>query len=408
MLRADGASDHVARLQHQHVEAELAAFREDVGKTWMEEPLSIEETAAKYVRPALRQIFIDLCRKPISDYLGRFAWKSDLLPAMYAVTDAFSGLAGGWDTPGTGMNFLIHNMCRLPQADGTWMIVRGGMGTVARTFEGAARKAGARFRTEAPVAKVVMQGGAAKGVVLANGEELSADVVVVGADPYRLRDMVGDANLPADLVRKLDAWKRDGSTLKVNFALKGLPKFTCLPEDRGQYGPTIHLLPDEGNCIQALRDGHAAMMAGKLPDFPLIEWYIHTTVDPSLQDPDGNHNSALFVEWVPYQPAGSSWEAEKTKYVEHLFRIVDRFAPGTSDLIVDTFPLAPPDIERHFGMSRGHIHHIDNSFGFSDRMPYATGVPGLYACSAGCHPGGSVIGAAGHNAAQRVLKDLGR
>src|SRR5204862_55478 len=160
---------------------------------------------------------------------------------------------------------LIHNMCRLPQADGTWMIVKGGMGTVARTFEGAARKAGARFRTEAPVAKVVMSGGAAKGVVLANGEELSADVVVVGADPYRLPD---------------------------------------------------------------------------------------------------------------------------------------RFAPGTSDRVVDTFPLAPPDTERHFGLSRGHIHPIDNSFGFSDRRPYAPGVPGLYACSAGCHPGGSVIGAAGHNAAQ--------
>ena len=47
-----------------------------------------------------------------------------------------------------------------------------------------------------------------------------------------------------------------------------------------------------------------------------------------------------------------------------------------------------------------------NGFGFADRLPYATPLEGLYSCSAGCHPAGSVIGAAGHNAANRVLKDL--
>jgi phytoene dehydrogenase-like protein len=103
-----------------------------------------------------------------------------------------------------------------------------------------------------------------------------------------------------------------------------------------------------------------------------------------------------------------SWEAEEARYVQHLLSICDRFAPGTSDLVVETFPLSPPKIERYFGITRGHIHHVDNAFGFADRLPYATPIAGLYSCSAGCHPAGSVIGAAGHNAAQRVLSDLGR
>src|SRR5262249_505201 len=83
------------------------------------------------------------------------------------------------------------------------------------------------------------------------------------------------------------------------------------------------------------------------PDFPAIEWYIHTTVDPSLRDPDGHHNSALFVQWVPYTLAGTSWEAEEEPYVRHLLSICDQFAPGTSDLVADTFALTPPKIERH-------------------------------------------------------------
>ena len=70
--------------------------------------------------------------------------------------------------------------------------------------------------------------------------------------------------------------------------------------------------------------------------------------------------------------------------------------------------LHPKAIERYFGITLGHIHHVDNSFGFADRLPYAQPIAGLYSCSAGTHPAGSVIGCAGHNAAMRVLKDLGR
>jgi phytoene dehydrogenase-like protein len=146
---------------------------------------------------------------------------------------------------------------------------------------------------------------------------------------------------------------------------------------------------------------------GRLPDFPTIEWYVHTALDPSLQDAEGRHSAALFVQSVPYDLANSSWDEQLAPYVQRLLAICDRFAPGTSDLVVDTFALPPPGIQRHFGISQGHIHHVDNTVAFTDRMPYATGIDGLYAGSAGCHPAGSVIGAAGHNAATRMLADLG-
>ena len=133
---------------------------------------------------------------------------------------------------------------------------------------------------------------------------------------------------------------------------------------------------------------------------------MHTTVDPSLRDESGHHSSALFVQSVPYEPEGG-WSATLDGYVAHLLDVVEGFAPGARDLVVDIFPLTPPGIEKHFGISHGHIHHVDNTVAFADRIPYATGLDGLYAGSAGCHPAGSVIGAAGHNAAHRVLADLG-
>jgi phytoene dehydrogenase-like protein len=391
---------------HVALQEELAVLREDVAPTWLREPASIEETAEQYVRPHLRSTFIDLCRKPVRDYLARFGFESELMLAMYAVTDAFTGLAGTWDTPGSGMNFLVHNMCRLPGSDGTWMMVRGGMGAVTDALARAARESGAHLASNSPVAKLLVESDAATGAVLSDGRAIRARAVIVNADPFRMRRLVGEVALPPEYNARLDAYRRPGTTLKVNLALSDLPRFTCLPEEVGQHGTTIHLLP-ETNVMASLAGAFGDAMAGKLPDLPAIEWYVHTALDRSLQDAAGLHSAALFVQWVPYDVAGSSWEKEEDRYVRHLLAICDRFAPGTSDLVVDRFVLHPKRIEEHFGISYGHIHHVDNSFGFADRLPVATPIAGLYSASAACHPAGSVIGAAGYIAAKRVLRDLG-
>ncbi|GAB4817840.1 hypothetical protein N2152v2_004886 [Parachlorella kessleri] len=439
---------------NQRLQEEIGALRDDIAPACLQEPLSLEESAERYIRPQLRDTFVDLCRQPVSRYLDKFGFKSDLLkllgpstlqhvrcrckrgaetgnsrPAglyvphaltspivlgasppqvMYAVTDGFSGLTGGWDTPGTGMNFLVHNLCRLPGSDGTWMVVQGGMGAVTQQLATAALHHGARIHTGQPIQSILVGGGVARGVVTGQRREHRAPVVLVNADPFRLRQLAGEANFPAGFNARLDAMKKDGTTMKVNMALRGLPQFKCLTEDLGQHRTTTHLLPDESTVLESVTQAFEDVRQGRLPEFPTIEVYYQTTVDPSIQDASRQHHSAaLFVQWVPFELAGTSWEAEEERYVEHLIGILDRFAPGAKDLVVDTFTLTPPKVESYFGISRGHIHHIDNSFGFTDRFPYSTPIQGLYSCSAGCHPAGSVMGCAGHNAASRIIADLG-
>ena len=393
---------------NEAMNAELGAIRDDLAPAWLAPPLALEETAERYIRKPLREAFIRLCRGSAREYLDRFGFRSDLVKAMYAVTDAFSGLDGGYDTPGTGMNLLVHNMCRMPGSGGTWMIVRGGMGTVTQTLAGLARTAGAEIRTDAKVARVLVDGGSASGVALESGEEIRAPVVLSNADPFRTLSLLPSSALSDGYVERIRSLRADGTTMKVNLCLERLPTFTCLPEDRGQFGPTIHLLPDEGGVLDELDRAYRDVKAGRLPEFPTIEWYIHTTLDPTLRDPQGRHSSALFVQWVPYAIADSTWEAEEERYVRHVLSICDRFAPGTSSLVREAFTLTPPKIEKHFGITRGHIHHVDNKFGFTERAPYDTPIQGLWLCGAGCHPAGSVIGAAGYNAANLVLAALAR
>jgi phytoene dehydrogenase-like protein len=341
----------------------------------------------------------------VGGYLGKFGFDSELLESMYAVTDGFTGLCGAWDTPGGGMNFLAHNMCRLAGSDGTWMVVRGGMGTVTRALHDAATHAGAEITLETEVVAIETSTGAAAGVVTSGGEVHRATAVMVNADPFRLVDMLEDA-CPDELEARVAGYRRPGTSIKVNLCLRDLPKFSCLPEPQGQHRATIHLLPESGTR-RALQEAFVDSQRGRLPENPSIEWYVHTTLDPSLRDEAGRHSAALFCQWVPYEIAESTWEAEEGRFVTRLLEICDRFAPGTSALVDDVFTLTPPKIESHFGITAGHIHHVDNSFGFADRLPYRLPIDGLYACGAGCHPAGSVIGAAGHNAAAMLLEDIG-
>lgn len=393
---------------NQRLQAEIGALRDDIAPGLLAEPLSLEATAERYIRPALRETFVRLCRGSVMDYLGRFGFRSDLLVAMYAVTDGVSGTSGGFDTPGTGANFLLHNLCRLPGADGTWMIVEGGMGTVSRRLAEAAIAAGAEIRTGTGVAAIDSHAGVATGVLTKRGEHIQARAVVVNADPFRMLDLCRSA-LPPEYVASVESKRRPGMTFKLNLALRRLPRFTCLPEDRGQYGPTIHLLPDESVVLSELRRAYAQAVAGELPDFPSIEWYMHTTIDPSLRGGGTHHNAALFVQWVPQTPRGSSWAQEEDRYARHLLSLCDRFAPDASDCVLEMQPLSPAGIERHFGITNGHIQHLDSTFfTFDQRLPYAQPLSGLYSCSAGCHPAGGIIGAAGHNSAMAVLRDLAR
>src|SRR4051794_4361513 len=202
------------------LQAELDQLREDLAPAWLQEPGSVEETAERFIRPGLRQVFVDLVRCDVASYLDRFGFASDLVVAMYAVTDGLSGLHAGPDTPGSGHNFLVHNMCRLPHADGTWMIVEGGMGTVTQTIADRARSAGAQIEVDAPVAQITAQDGVVTGVVTRDGRSIETSTVVAGCDPFTLADL---APVPAAFTERLDRVRRPGTTLKVNLALRDLP-----------------------------------------------------------------------------------------------------------------------------------------------------------------------------------------
>lgn len=387
--------------------AELDAILGDLAPAWVAGALDVEETGERFVHASRREAFVGLCRGSVGAYVEKFGVKSDLVRAAIAGATLATSF-GAWTTPGTGAALLVSHAAK-SLAGGGDAVPEGGMGAVMKVLADAAVKAGVTIATGKTATQIVVEGNTVVGVQLRDGEILRATTVVSSADPSRLRALVGDALLTPDYVKRIEGFERPGSAAKVNLALSALPKFAALAEDKGQHGATIHLVPGVGvgsDVVASLASSFADAEAGKLPSAPPLELVIPTATDVALRDAEGRHHASILVPWAPYDLAGTTWAAEEDAFMKGVLAIVDGFAPGTSDLVVDAFALSPKKLETHFGVTRGHVHHVDDSFIFGDRLPYTTPIGGLYACGAGCAPAGGVFAVAGHNAGKRVLADL--
>jgi phytoene dehydrogenase-like protein len=240
-------------------------------------------------------------------------------------------------------------------------------------------------------------------VRLANGEEHAAATVVSSADPKNtLLGLVGARNLEAGFARRIHNLRMAGAAAKLHLALSGLPAFRGVPPEL--VGERLVIAPDPDYVERAFN--HAKY--GECSAHPVLEITIPSLHDPGLA-PDGNHVLSAVVQYAPYELAGG-WEAGRDRFQQLVLDVLERHAPGLRRQIIVAEFLAPPDIEREFRIYGGHWHHGElalDQFLMLRPVPgaaqYATPVPGLYLCGAGCHPGGGVMGSAGRNAARVVL-----
>ncbi len=378
--------------------AELDAMVSDLGSAWLSGTLSVEDTADRFVRPALRETFVALCRGSLAEYVARFGIQSGLIKAVLAV-DALAGSWASFDTPGTGAPLLLRHAARARTGGGDAVPVSGAPGVV-RALAEAAQAAHVKITTGASVREILVEGNAAAGVVLTDGRIVRCTTIVSGADPLRLSALVGMDRLGAPLAAKIAGMARPGGIAKVNLALSSLPRFAALPEDRGQHRATTFLVPGGEDGVRNIARAFAEANAGAFPSLPPLECVFTSSADEPM------HHASIVVPWAPYDLAGTTWAVEEEKALGAVLSVLDTFAPGSRATVVDAQFLHPKKLETHFGVTRGHLRHTDETVVFADRMPHVTPINGLYSCSAACAPAGGMLGVAGYNAAMRVLADF--
>jgi phytoene dehydrogenase-like protein len=338
------------------------------------------------------------------------AWfESDQLKLALA-TDGVIGTNGGPSSPGTAYVLLHHVMGGVGGVRGLWGFVRGGMGGLSDALKRSAQAAGATIRTDADVARIDVRHGRAVGVVLADGSEHRARVVVSNADPKRtFLGLVGREHLPADFSSQIEAYRCTGSSFKINLALGELPNYSALPglTVGPQHRGTTHLCANLDTLERAWDDAKY----GSPSRDPLLEITIPTAYEPSLA-PNGKHIMSIFAQYAPYHLKEGAWDDQaRAAFVARAIDLIAQYAPNIPNAIEGVHALSPLDLEREYGLTGGNIFHgdlrLDQLFALrpvAGWARYATPVEGLFLCGSGTHPGGGVTGAPGHNAARQILK----
>ncbi len=295
-----------------------------------------------------------------------------------------------------------------------WGHAIGGMGAITQAMAKEAAARGVQVRTSAAVAKVLVNGGRARGVVLESGEEIRAKAVVANVGPKLLYLRLVDAkDLDPDFRERMTRFKAGSGTLRMNVALAELPDFVARPGTQAQphHGSGIILGPSLAYFDRAYDDAKTHGWSRE----PIVEILIPSTLDDSLAPP-GRHVASLFCQqFAPHLPEGRTWDGDREPAANAAIEVVDRFAPNFRRSILGMKVLAPLDLERELGLVDGDIFHgrlsLEQLFsarpvlGYGD---YRSPIRGLYLCGSGAHPGGGVTGAPGHNAAREIAKDWKR
>jgi phytoene dehydrogenase-like protein len=352
-------------------------------------------------RPALEELFADdpeardvLFEASIADVVERHVRDERLRIALHG--QGIIGTNAGPRDPGTAWIHAMHSLGLL----GGWSYVEGGMGRVSSCIADAARGAGAVLATGQPVAAI----DPGEGVRLAGGELVRATAVVSNADPVRTVALCADG-VPAPFRARVDAWRCGSPVVKLNCALSRLPTFTAAPERPD------HVYRAQVEIAHGIDDTQAAYQTSRRgqPAPAWCEVYFQTPYDPSVAPP-GAHTMSVFAQYTPYRLADGTWDGRRDEIGDLVLDVIGRFAPDVAECVVEREVLGPPDVEARVGLTGGHIFQgecLPDQM-WDRRFAARTPIAGLYLCGAATHPGGSVIGANGRNAALAVLADLGQ
>ena len=325
-------------------------------------------------------------------------FESEIIRAAIASV-AIHGSTLGPMSAGTGYT-LIHNWLNrgglanppLPAGEGLGVM---GIGAITQALANAVKFFGGEIRTDSEVAKIKIKNQIAKGVVLANDEEISADVILSSANPkHTLLKLVGAQDLPPEFVWHTQSIKMRGSVAKIHLLLNE------------PVGADLRVRPEQGNhtgfppqgtlcvapSIKYLEKAYDAAKYGEISEKPYLE--ITTS---------GNVVSIHF-QFAPYQLKTGDWRLETKKVEKLAIDTLAEYFPNLNSLISNSHVITPLDLETTYGLTEGDINHGQlqlDQFLFMRPIPgwsnHKTPIDNLYLCGSGVHGGGGVSGVSGRN-----------
>jgi phytoene dehydrogenase-like protein len=323
-------------------------------------------------------------------------------------------LAGTGDVFGLGANYPV--MVAGSMEPYGWAICKGGSSKLAEAMASFVRDHGGEIRVDAPVARIEVDADGARSVTLESGETIPVDgVLVSNLDPrHTFLELVGEDSLDDTLRHACERWRYDVmSMFCVYLALDAPVRWKA-----AEWEPAVKRCFAVSVCesLDLLDDNASDCRVGVPPRHPGLFTVHPSLFDPSLCPPG---KEACFCEQIaPYDLRDGGPDAWNDIKDDYAATVLDRWRPYLAsglepEAIVGEYISSPIDIERVMpSMKHGDWNHGEMSQDqlgifrpFHEYPPYRTGVSNIYLCGASTHPGGSIGGACGYNAATAIAHD---
>jgi phytoene dehydrogenase-like protein len=293
----------------------------------------------------------------------------------------------------------------------------GGSGALTDAVRDCFTSSGGTVRCNTRVDSLLVESGAVIGVVLDDGSQLLADLVIAACDP---RVVLGEwVTGEGKRARQTTArWRnepvRDGYESKVDAVVDALPRYLALDgleqQLHGAHAlqPTTVIAPNYDDLMEA----HRLLPEGRVAENPTLLVNFPSVLDPAMLTDRGHHIMSLESLFTPYAVKGG-WpgSGEPLRWMEKWAELVQ---PGYLDHVIDWRAMTPDKYEAEFEMHRGHTPSYAESpltalFGRKRELTrYDSPIPGLMLTGAGTYPGAGVWGASGRNASAVASRRLKR
>ena len=326
----------------------------------------------------------------LADWLGEW-FESELLRSTLALP-AIAGTRTGPRSPGN-----VANLLRLDAMAGG--AVTGGPAAFIEALADAAQQRCVDIRTDAEVRHVRTSGDGVAGVTLADGETIDAPVVAASCDPKQVfLKLVDPAVVTPTLNHHVDKLRGSGTTAKVDLAVSRPLRFACRPDLDVERAHVVTTIDDMERAFDATKYGRCS-------EHPLLDVYV-----PTGHAPDGHCVVSVVTHFAPHDLVEAWTDAARERLGDTVVETLARYAPDLPGQVVARRVLTPVDIETRYGVTGGHIHHVEHALDQMVVRPvpqcarYATPIRGLYLCGSGSHPGGGLTGGPGMLAAAVIVK----
>src|SRR6202041_3021422 len=195
-----------------------------------------------------------------------------------------------------------------------------------------------------------VRGVRAHSVVLEDGTELRARMVLSNADPKRtFLKMVDAKDLPEDFVTAIRGIKMQGPCAKVNMVLSEEPRFTGTSPTATALERTFYTLVPSLEFAERCYD---IAKFGAIPEELWVDCVVSSNADDSLA-PAGKHILTCFVQYVPYHLRKGNWDDKRELLGDRVVKKIAEYAPNVPGAIVARQVLTPLDLERTYGLTGG-------------------------------------------------------